>query len=78
MLPISYLRGLSTNDFRSTLESLLGDKDAGLSATAVTHLTAQWEAEYKEWKNRDLFYEDFVYTGADGIHLNIRLEEDRL
>lgn len=78
VLPILYLRGLSTNDFRPALESLLGDKAAGLSATAITRLTAQWEAEHRQWRMRDLSDRDYVYVWADGIHLNIRLEEDRL
>jgi len=78
VLPILYLRGLSTNDFRPALASLLGDKASGLSATAITRLTTKWEAEHKAWKQRDLSERDYVYVWADGIHLNIRLEEDRL
>jgi transposase-like protein len=78
VLPLLYLRGLSTNDFRPALEALLGDRASGLSATTITRLTAQWEAEHKTWKARDLSEKDFVYVWADGIHLNIRLEEDRL
>ncbi len=78
VLPLLYLRGLSTNDFRPALESLLGDKASGLSATAITRLTAEWEGEHKAWKTRDLSDRDYVYVWADGIHLNIRLEEDRL
>ena len=78
VLPILYLRGLSTNDFRPALESLVGEKASGLSATAITRLTAKWEAEHKAWKKRDLSERDYVYVWADGIHLNIRLEEDRL
>ncbi len=78
VLPILYLRGLSSNDFRPALESLLGDKAAGLSASAITRLTAQWEGEHKAWTTRDLSDRDYVYVWADGIHLNIRLEEDRL
>lgn len=78
VLPLLYLRGLSTNDFRPALEALLGDRASGLSATTITRLTAQWEAEHRTWKARDLSEKDFVYVWADGIHLNIRLEEDRL
>ena len=78
VLPVLYLRGLSTNDFRPALEGLLGDKASGLSASVITRLTAQWETEYKAWKERDLSDRDYVYVWADGIHLSIRLEEDRL
>jgi transposase-like protein len=78
VLPLLYLRGLSTNDFRPALEALLGDRASGLSATTITRLTAQWEGEHKTWRTRDLSERDYVYVWADGIHLNIRLEEDRL
>ena len=78
MLPILYLRGLSTNDFRPALESLLGEKASSLSATTITRLTAQWETAYRSWKERGLSDRDYVYVWADGIHLSIRLEEDRL
>ena len=78
VLPILYLRGLSTNDFRPALEALLGEKAPSLSATAITRLTAQWETEYKSWNDGDLSDRDYVYVWADGIHLSIRLEEDRL
>ena len=78
VLPLLYLRGLSTNDFHPALEALLGDRASGLSATTITRLTAQWEGEHKTWRTRDLSERDYVYVWADGIHLNIRLEEDRL
>lgn len=78
VLPILYLRGLSTNDFRPALESLLGEKASSLSATTITRLTAQWETAYRSWKERGLSDRDYVYVWADGIHLSIRLEEDRL
>jgi putative transposase len=35
VIPILYLRGLSTGDFRPALEGLLGEDAAGLSATTV-------------------------------------------
>lgn len=78
VLPLLYLRGLSTNDFKPALESLFGEQASGLSATTITRLTAQWEGEHRTWKERDLSDRDYVYVWADGIHLQIRLEEDRL
>ena len=78
VLPILYLRGLSSNDFRPALESLLGKTASGLSAAAITRLTTQWEADYQSWNKQDLSDRDYVYVWADGIHLSIRLEEDRL
>lgn len=78
VLPILYLRGLSTNDFRPALGALLGDKASGLSASVITRLTTQWKDEYDAWNKRDLSDRDYVYVWADGIHMSIRLEEDRL
>ena len=78
VLPILYLRGLSTGDFREALPVLLGDDAAGLSATNIARLTAVWEAEYRQFRQRDLAACDYVYVWVDGIHFNIRLEDDRL
>jgi putative transposase len=78
VLPVLYLRGLSTGDFRPALESLLGEDASGLSATNISRLTAVWEDEYRQFGHRSLKDRDFVYIWADGIHFNIRLEDDRL
>ena len=78
VLPILYLRGLSTGDFREALPVLLGEDAAGLSATNIARLTAQWEHEYQAFRKRDLSHRDYVYVWVDGIHFNIRLEDDRL
>jgi transposase-like protein len=78
VLPVLYLRGLSTGDFREALPVLLGDDAAGLSPTSITRLTDAWQAEYQAFRERDLSDRDYVYVWADGVHFNIRLEEDRL
>src|SRR5215207_1062430 len=78
VLPLLYLHGLSTGDFREALGALLGDDAAGLSPTAITRLIKVWEAEYAAFRERDLAQRDYVYVWADGVHFNIRLEEDRL
>ena len=78
VLPVLYLRGLSTNDFREALPTLLGEDAAGLSATNITRLTAVWEQEYRQFHNHSLAGRDYVYVWADGIHVNVRLEDDRL
>src|SRR5271165_4499350 len=78
VLPILYLRGLSTGDFRPALEGLLGKDAAGLSPTNITRLTACWEKEYTAFGRRDLAGREYVYVWVDGVHFNIRLEEDRL
>src|SRR6266852_1102977 len=78
VLPILYLRGLSTGDFRPALAGLLGEDAAGLSPTNITRLTACWEKEYTAFRRRDLTGREYVYVWVDGVHFNIRLEDDRL
>ena len=78
VLPILYLRGLSTGDFRPALEGLLGEDAAGLSPTNITRLTACWEKEYTAFRQRDLAGREYVYVWVDGVHFNIRLEDERL
>lgn len=77
VLPILYLRGLSTGDFAPALGEFFGST-AGLSSSTVQRLTEAWQAEHAEWMTRDLSEVDYVYWWADGVHFNIRLEEDRL
>jgi transposase-like protein len=78
VLPILYLRGLSTGDFQAALPVLLGEEAGGLSPTTITRLTAGWESEYHAWRRRDLHDVDYVYVWVDGVHFRVRLEEDRL
>ena len=78
VLPILYLRGLSTGDFRPALAALLGEDAAGLSPTTIARLTAGWEQEYKDFGQRDLSEREYVYVWVDGVHFNIRLDDDRL
>jgi transposase-like protein len=72
VLPLLYLHGLSSSDFVPALEELLGSV-AGLSASVITRLTAQWQAEREAFQQRDLSEVDYVYCWADGVHFNIRL-----
>jgi transposase-like protein len=77
VLPLLYLYGLSTSDFGPALEQFLGSS-AGLSATTITRLTAQWQDEAKAFGGRDLSGTDYVYLWVDGIHLKVRLEQEKL
>jgi len=77
VLPLLYLHGLSTSDFGPALEQFLGSS-AGLSATTITRLTAQWQGEAKAFGERDLSGTDYVYLWVDGIHLKVRLEQEKL
>ena len=78
VLPVLYLRGLSTGDFREALPVLLEEDASGLSPSTITRLTADWEREHAEFQRRDLSELDYVYVWVDGVHFRIRLEEDRL
>jgi transposase-like protein len=75
LLPVLYLKGISTGDMASALESILGPNTSGLSANTIVRLKRIWETEYKDWAHRDLTGKRYVYFWADGIHFNVRLEE---
>ena len=77
VLPVLYLRGLSTGDFAPALCEFFGT-DTGLSATSIGRLLETWGDEYEAFTRRDLSESDYVYVWADGVHFRIRLEEDRL
>ena len=77
VLPLLYLHGLSSGDFVPALEGFFGSA-AGLSASVITRLTTQWQDEHRTFMSRSLTGCDFVYVWVDGVHFNIRLEEDRL
>lgn len=78
VLPLLYLRGLSTGDFAPALKELLGDEASGLSPSAINRLTQQFQTEHEAFQKRDLSGRDYVYIWADGVHFPVRLEEDRL
>ena len=77
VLPLLYLHGLSTSDFGPALEQFLGS-GAGLSATTITRLTAQWQDAARAFAARDLSGTDYVYLWVDGIHLKVRLDQEKL
>jgi len=77
LIPWLYLKGVSTGDFSDALKALVGPDCPGLSATTVTRLKSVWEEEFQEWNKRSLEGKQYVYVWADGVHFNIRLEEDR-
>jgi len=77
LIPWLYLKGVSTGDFSEALKALVGPDCPGLSATTVTRLKSVWEEEFQEWNKRSLHGKQYVYIWADGVHFNIRLEEDR-
>jgi putative transposase len=79
VLPVLYLRGLSTGDFRPALEQLLGEDAAGLSASTISRLCKDWEAEHARFRTRSLRFHRYAYLFVDGVHVSVRLgEDDRL
>jgi transposase-like protein len=77
LIPWLYLKGVSTGDFSEALSALVGPDAHGLSASTITRLKEAWEGEFQEWTKRSLAGKQYVYLWADGVHFNIRLEEDR-
>ena len=76
LIPLLYLKGVSTGDFEEALAALLGNDAPGLSASTIARLKEVWVDEHKRWNERDLSAKRYVYMWADGIHLQARLEED--
>jgi len=77
LLPWLYLKGISTGDFNEALQALVGPECPGLSASTITRLVGQWQEDYQNWSKRSLKEKHYVYLWVDGVHFNIRLEEDR-
>src|SRR6266403_998673 len=76
LIPILYLKGISTGDFEEALAALLGKDTGGLSASTITRLKEAWVDEHARWCDRDLSAKRYVYVWADGIYVQARLEDD--
>jgi len=76
VLPVLYLRGLSTGDFGPALRDLLGEDASGLSASSIQRLTEQWQADHAAFRKRSLRFHRYAYLFIDGVHMTIRLGED--
>ena len=77
VLPLMYLHGMSSGDFAPALGEFFGS-DAGLSPSVITRLTTGWQEERDRFSRRSLADVDYVYVWVDGIHFNVRLDEERL
>jgi len=75
LLPVLYLRGISTGDFQEALAALLGKDAPNLSPAVISRLTAEWQGEYERWQKRDLSARQYVYVWADGVFLQARMED---
>jgi putative transposase len=76
LIPILYLKGISTGEFEEALVALLGKDAGGLSASTITRLKEAWSEEHARWSKRDLSAKRYVYFWVDGIHVQARLEDE--
>ena len=76
LLPVLYLRGISTGDFQEALSALLGPDAPNLSPGVISRLAAEWENEYERWHHHDLSARRYVYVWADGVYLQARMEPE--
>jgi transposase-like protein len=76
LLPVLYLRGISSGDFQEALGALLGKDAPNLSPSVVGRLKEEWQVDYDRWQRRDLSARRYVYIWADGVYLQARMEED--
>ena len=76
LLPVLYLKGISTGDFQEALSAIMGTDAPNLSPGVITRLTAGWQAQYDTWTRRDLSAHHYVYIWADGVYLQARMEEN--
>lgn len=77
LIPVLYLKGVSTGDFTEALTAILGEGASGLSATNIVRLKEVWQQEYRQWSRRDLSGKRYVYLWADGIYFDVRLTPER-
>jgi transposase-like protein len=76
-LPLLYLKGISTGDFKEALVPLMGDTARNLSAGVISRLKSRHEEEYENWNQRSLSGNNYVYWWVDGIYFQARMEEAR-
>jgi transposase-like protein len=76
LLPVLYLKGISTGDFQEALSAIVGPDAPNLSPSVISRLTAGWQAQYDTWTRRDLSARHYVYIWADGVYLQARMEEN--
>ncbi len=77
LIPVLYLKGVSTGDFSEALAAILGPNAAGLSASNIVRLKESWQKDFEAWSKRDLGGKRYAYLWADGLYFNVRLEKDR-
>jgi len=76
LIPWLYLKAISTGDFSEALQALVGEQARGLSPNVIVRLKEEWSREYEAWMQQDLSGKQYVYLWGDGMHVNVRLEDD--
>ena len=77
LLPLLYLKGISTKDFSESFEPILGHKPKNLSPNVICRLKEEWYDQYQSWQRRDLSNKNYVYFWADGVYVQARSEEEK-
>ena len=75
LIPILYLKGVSTGDFEEALAALLGKDAGGLSATRPSGGSRRPGRRSMRAGASGLSAKHYVYFWADGIHVQARLED---
>ena len=75
VLPILYLKGISSGSFQDALSALLGPEAPNLSSDTILRLRESWNEELAHWRARDLSARRYVYIWADGIYFQARMED---
>jgi transposase-like protein len=70
VIPLLYVEGLSTRDFKRALKPLWGE--SGLSRSSVSRANKALKEAFNNWRNRDLSGETIIYLFLDGIYLGVR------
>lgn len=76
-LPLLYLKGISTGDFKEVLTGLFGTVAQNISPGVISRLKERWEEEYAQWNERSLAGDYYVYWWVDGIYFQARMEESK-
>jgi len=69
-IPLLYVEGLSTRDFKRALKPLWGK--SGLSRSSVSRANKALKEAFNNWRHRDLSLEEIIYLFLDGIYLGVR------
>jgi putative transposase len=75
LLPVLYLKGISSGDFSDALTAIVGPVAVGMSSSTICRLKEDWSIEYDQWRKRDLSKKRYIYFWVDGVYLKARMED---